>query len=301
MVGGRSVTLEPSSIVRKAPLFLALDAREGPTGYHGASSEIRVTLASAVEESWIEELFPHLLTIEYSHRFDSSSGRVFSFRQRRFRDLVLQEDPCGANSDPEGAARELVRHLGKNPRAVFDGDPSAATLLARLDILRSAMPELEIPVLDDERLSEVLAQAAMGCSSLDQLKKLGLCIALENSINPKIVRALDREAPIALSVPSGSRIKLLYDPAAAAPIMAVRLQEVFGLGETPRIAAGRVPVVMQLLGPNYRPVQTTRDLKNFWNTTYKEIRKELKIKYPKHPWPEDPWNAPAVAVGRRRK
>jgi ATP-dependent helicase HrpB len=108
---------------------------------------------------------------------------------------------------------------------------------------------------------------------------------------------LDREAPEFLEVPSGSRIRLDYenDP----PKLSVRLQEVFGWLETPRIGKGRVPVLMELLSPGFKPIQVTRDLRSFWSTAYFEVKKELKARYPKHSWPEDPLVAKPVAKGRR--
>ncbi len=113
-------------------------------------------------------------------------------------------------------------------------------------------------------------------------------------------QALDREAPERIQVPSGSWIRVQYAEGSA-PALAVRMQELFGLGETPRIAGGRVKVVLHLLSPNGRPQQITDDLASFWRTTWPEIRKELRARYPKHSWPEDPWNAPPEAKPRRKR
>ena len=112
-------------------------------------------------------------------------------------------------------------------------------------------------------------------------------------------RLLEQHAPPAIEVPTGNRIKLDY-AAGAKPVLAVRLQELFGWTDTPRIAGGRVPVVLHLLGPNYRPVQITEDLRSFWSTTYFQVRKDLRVRYPKHSWPEDPLTAKPEAKGRRR-
>jgi ATP-dependent helicase HrpB len=111
---------------------------------------------------------------------------------------------------------------------------------------------------------------------------------------------LDEQAPEALTVPSGSRIRLRYERGRP-PVLAVRLQELFGWSETPRIAAGRVPVVLHLLGPNFRPVQITDDLGSFWSSTYHQVRKDLRARYPKHAWPEDPWTARAESKGGPRR
>ena len=112
--------------------------------------------------------------------------------------------------------------------------------------------------------------------------------------------ALEREAPERLTVPSGSSIALAYE-AGKPPVLAVRIQEIFGLKQTPRIAGGRVRVLLHLLGPNYRPQQITDDLESFWKNTYAEVRKELRRRYPKHAWPEDPTSAKPERKGRSTK
>jgi ATP-dependent helicase HrpB len=111
---------------------------------------------------------------------------------------------------------------------------------------------------------------------------------------------LDTLAPVHLPVPSGSMIRLTYFSDGRAPVMEVRLQEVFGLAETPTINEGRTKVLLHLLSPGYKPVQVTQDLHSFWNNTYAEVRKELRTRYPKHSWPDDPWTAPAVRGAKRR-
>jgi len=103
--------------------------------------------------------------------------------------------------------------------------------------------------------------------------------------------ALDTQAPDAITVPSGQTRRLAYDPAGGAPILAVKLQELFGLADTPRVGAGRIPVTLHLLSPAGRPLQVTQDLRSFWEQTYPQVRKELRARYPRHPWPEDPWTA----------
>ncbi|MBR2887989.1 MAG: ATP-dependent helicase HrpB, partial [Bacteroidales bacterium] len=125
-------------------------------------------------------------------------------------------------------------------------------------------------------------------------KKLDLTEILKYSLNYQQQSDLDRLAPTAIQVPSGSHIKIKYHPDGAQPILAVRLQEVFGLAETPTINNNRTPVLMHLLSPGYKPVQITSDLKSFWNSAYYEVKKELKSRYPKHVWPDDPWNEQAV-------
>lgn len=297
MVGGRGIVLEPSSVVRRAPLFLSLDPRDPVSG---DTTESRVSLASAVEAEWLEESFPHLLERRLASRFDPERGRVLTHRQTVFAGLVVRETGARPSDDPEGTARALYEHLRRDPAALFEADEEVARWLARVRLLRSAMPELGLPDFTSECLDDILREACAGATSLDQVRGAELLAHLENRLTWPQRSALDEHAPKALEVPSGNRIRLQY-PADGPPVLAVRIQELFGLPENPRVAAGRVPVVLHLLGPNYRPVQVTSDLRSFWNTTYAEVRKELRARYPRHPWPEDPWNAPAVSVGGRRR
>ena len=151
-----------------------------------------------------------------------------------------------------------------------------------------------------------------GCRTPGDIKDATGNALLNSALTQPQRQALDKHAPTHLTVPSGRKHKLEYpelrrdsgpagSEAVPSPILAVRLQELFGLAESPRIAGGRVPVLLHLLAPNYRPVQVTKDLRNFWNTTYAEVRKELRGRYPKHPWPEAPWEALPIAVGRPRR
>jgi ATP-dependent helicase HrpB len=133
------------------------------------------------------------------------------------------------------------------------------------------------------------------------LKRINLAEALYHSLSWDQQQALDTLAPKRIEVPSGSRISLQYFSNALSPVLSVRLQEVFGMSDTPTVNKGKMPVVLHLLSPGYKPVQVTSDLRSFWNNTYHEVRKELQRRYPKHAWPDDPWTAPAVRKGRSEK
>src|SRR5262249_669794 len=141
-------------------------------------------------------------------------------------------------------------------------------------------------------LDALTAAAAMGKRSIDEIDP-------HAALGRTVAHDLDRLAPERLPVPSGRTAPLRYEDDGSV-IASVKLQELFGLGETPRLGPRRTPVTFEMLAPNGRPVQTTRDLRNFWNTTYQEVRKELRGRYPKHPWPDDPWTAPPTARVKRR-
>src|SRR5207245_2266442 len=146
---------------------------------------------------------------------------------------------------------------------------------------------------NDDDLRGLLPWLCPGKRSFEELRRADWLAALQGRLTHQQAQAVEREAPERLAVPSGSRIALKYEPGRP-PVLAVRIQEVFGLRDTPRIAGGRVRVLLHLLAPNYRPQQVTDDLASFWANTYPLVRKELRARYPKHAWPEDPLSAEAV-------
>jgi ATP-dependent helicase HrpB len=135
---------------------------------------------------------------------------------------------------------------------------------------------------------------------LDALAPAGLSDALAARLGHRLRRVLDEQAPVAIRVPSGMERRIAYEPGAP-PVLAVKLQELFGLADTPRIAGGRVPLTLHLLSPGGKPVQVTQDLRSFWERTYPEVRRELKGRYPKHPWPDDPWSATPTHRAKPRR
>ena len=296
MVGGRGVRLEPWSVVREAEYFLALDPREDR---RGGALEARVGIASEVRLEWIEEAFPGAIRRERSARFDEARGRVVGIHRLWYRDLILIEEAHAA-VEPAEAGAAMAEALAPRAREFFRQDDAAAAWLDRLDSLRGWMPEGDWPGFADADLAEVLATACQGKRSLDEVRRVPLLPLLKGGMPYAQADRLDELAPEAIPVPSGNRIRLAYEPGRP-PVLAVRLQELFGWAETPRVAGGRVPVLLHLLGPNYRPVQITDDLRSFWSNAYFQVRKDLRSRYPKHSWPEDPWNARPEARGGRRK
>jgi ATP-dependent helicase HrpB len=169
----------------------------------------------------------------------------------------------------------------------------------RVQCLAQWMPELKLPVLDDDALRRLLPQLAAGRRSLEELRSAPWLQAIKGLFSWPQLQAIDREAPERIEVPSGSRIAVQYE-SGRPPILAVRIQELFGLRHTPRIAGGRVSVLMHLLAPNMRVAQVTADLASFWANTYGQVRKDLRARYPKHAWPEDPSTAVAEKRPRRK-
>ena len=161
------------------------------------------------------------------------------------------------------------------------------------------MPELKLPTFMEAELRELLSWLGPRCRSFADLRKADWLSALRGRLSFAQQQAIDREVPERLLVPSGSQITLTYAEGRP-PVLAVRIQELFGLAETPRIAGGRVKVLLHLLAPNYRPQQVTDNLASFWANTYPQVRKELRARYPKHAWPEDPASAAPTARAKPR-
>lgn len=296
MVGGRGVRLAPESVVRDAEFFVALDPRDER---RGGTREARVRIASALQVEWLDELFPDAVRRDRIVRFDEQRQRAVGVNTSSYRGLLLREDD-NAPVAPEEASRALAQALEPRAGAFFREDEAAAAWLARLEFLTRAMPEADAPVVDDAVLAELLAQACAGRRSVDEIKRNELVPLLRGRLTHAQSRWLDEQAPEALVVPSGSRIRLTYEPGRP-PVLAARLQELFGWTETPRVAGKRVAVLLHLLGPNYRPVQVTDDLRSFWSNTYFQVRKDLRARYPKHSWPDDPLTAQPEAKGNRRR
>ncbi len=290
LVGGKGVRLAERSAVLDAELFVCCDIDAG-------GGEALVRQASAIERTWLPAA---QFTTTEEVAFDAESERVVARRQTAWNGLVLDDVPAalpGPNRvEPVLAAAAAMRLDRVLPLA----DDAAHSFLARVHCLRGWMPELDLPPLDNAQLVALLPTMCCGCKSFDDLRRAPWSRVLPGMLTASQRQALDRETPERLTVPSGSQIAVQYQPGRP-PILAVRIQELFGLAETPRIAGRRVAVVLHLLGPNYRPQQITDDLRSFWNNTYPQVRKDLRRRYPKHAWPEDPWNAAPERKPNRRK
>ncbi len=282
MVGGRGVYLSPSSGVTEPELFVCVDVDAGRT-------EAVVRQASAVRRDWLPE---ELVRTAVEVAFDPETERVTARRRLCFEDLVLEEKSA-ALPDGEEVGRVLAAAAAERPERVLPpADSPAGGYLTRVRCLRDWMPELRLPAFDEADLREVLAWLCPGRRSFAELRDGPWSAALQGQLTHVQRQAVEREAPERLAVPSGNRLALHYEEGRP-PVLAVRIQEVFGLRETPRVAAGRVPVLLHLLAPNYRAQQVTDDLASFWANTYPQVRKELRARYPKHAWPEDPLAARA--------
>lgn len=293
MVGGRGVRLAEMSAVHDAELFLCLELDAGARG------EALVRQASAVERRWLPA---HRVSTGTVALFDPERQRVLGRWREHYRGLVLAE----RDHVPEIAAVERVLQEAAaealdsdTPERVLPTDREFGEFLDRVRCLEEWMPELDLPKVDPEGLQALLPALVTGRRSFDELRRAPWLDILRGLLEPRQWQAIETLAPSHYTVPSGSRIRLRYTPGEP-PILAVRIQELFGLSTTPTLAEGRVPLLLHLLAPNHRPQQVTRDLGSFWRNTYPEVRKELKGRYPKHAWPEDPLAAEPERRPKRR-
>ena len=294
MVGGRGVRLDGGSRVRQEPFFLAIDLDD-------AGGEARVRQASAVERSWLEEepLRSTNLRIVEELLYNPSRRQVEARLRTQWADLVIDETPI-ALTDAAAAAEVLAAEAGRQlDRVLPVPDSAAGRFLARVRWLADAAPDLELPKIDDAALAGMLPDVCHGLRSLDEVRSADWLSRLQAAVGHGRVSEIDRLAPQELELSNGKRHPLVYETGRP-PQLAVRIQELFGVRETPRIAGGRVAVLLELLGPNHRPQQVTADLASFWQNTYPEVKKELRRRYPKHSWPDDPLAAKATRSGLKR-
>jgi ATP-dependent helicase HrpB len=296
MVGGRGVRLGDESVLGDCELFLALEAREDR---RSGPLEIRVSLASVVRLGWLEESFPSAVRREQALHYDEDRRRVVCMNRLWYHDLLLREDPL-ARVDPTLAGEVLASALSGRAAELLGANARTATWLARWQFVTRALPELGLTAFDDDLLAEVFTSICIGKTSLAEVEQTDYVSFMQSRLSHVERRELTESAPESIVVPSGRAVRVNYEPGQP-PFLAVRLQELFGWTEAPRIARGRVAVVLHLLGPNYRPVQITSDLRSFWTNTYQQVRKDLRGRYPKHPWPEDPLTAQAPKRDRNRQ
>ncbi|WP_188450000.1 ATP-dependent helicase HrpB [Arenimonas maotaiensis] len=295
LASGRMARLHPESSLYGEPWLCASELRF-------EAKEALVLRAAPIDEHRLRDDFPERFREDDVVRWDETRNALLSRREKRFAQIVLSSQSLG-KVDPELAAAALCAVVRQKGLSVLPWSGKAAQFRARVGFLRRAMPELGLPDCGDaallDGLETWLKPALRGKSRLDALDTGDLGEALYALFDWNTRRQVDRLAPAALTVPSGLERTLSYDEDGP-PVLAVKLQELFGLAKSPKVADGRVTVMLHLLSPGGKPLQITQDLRNFWNSTYAEVKKEMKGRYPRHPWPDDPWNAPATHRAKPR-
>ncbi|MFY0544054.1 ATP-dependent helicase HrpB [Brevibacillus sp. H7] len=291
---GRGAFLADMQPLSNAPYLVAAEVDDqGP--------ESRIFLAASVDSHDLERYFGDQIEVENLVAWDRAAQAVRARKRVRLGAIVLKDSSLH-DPDPEDGLKALLLGIAEEGLNILPWTRTTRQLQQRLHFMHQQEPGW--PDMSEEALaatlSDWLGPHLYGLRSRQDLQRLNLTEILESSLTWDQRRELDEYAPTHLVVPSGSRIPVDYsDP--AAPVLAVRLQELFGLKETPRIARGKVPLTLHLLSPAHRPVQVTRDLASFWRGTYFEVKKDLKGRYPKHDWPDDPLHAAPTNRTRPRR
>lgn len=294
LASGRGARLHEASSLRGEPWLLALDLE-----FDAHDSLLRSALP----------FDPARLAADWPQRFSKQRVQTWNearqaaevFVEQRFGAIVLERRSVPADADDAlPALLDAVRRQGLE---ALPWTAATRQLRARIECLREWQPGLGLPDVAPpallETLEDWLAPFLAGATRIAAINGATLAKAIDALIDHDQRQALAAQAPARLRVPSGREHRIDY-AAGQPPVLAVKLQELFGLAETPRIAGGAVPLTLHLLSPAGRPMQVTQDLESFWQRTYPEVRKELKGRYPKHPWPEDPWKAMPTARTTRR-
>lgn len=282
LAAGGSARLAPSSVVRNSDLLVAVDIEERYE--HGLPL---VRLASAVRPEWLFDFYPEKIRERSLVEWNRVEERVEAVSALLFDQIVIEESRSG-NPDPEEAYRLLGERAVEAGASRFADTAEIESFLNRVAF---ASRHIGGPEFEEEDVRNALRGLCRGLRSFRELAAAagsgGLLRALRSRLTAEQVRLLDEVAPERIRLPTGRRVRVHYERDKP-PWIASRLQDFFGMRESPRIARGAVPLVLHLLAPNQRPVQTTTDLAGFWQRLYPQVRRELRRRYPKHPWPENP-------------
>ncbi|MEO7917476.1 MAG: ATP-dependent helicase C-terminal domain-containing protein, partial [Dokdonella sp.] len=295
LANGRRARMLEESALYGEPWLVVVDLRFD-------ERDSLILAAAPFDFDQLEAEFPQRLVRERVLRWNALTRAAEAFEEHRFDAIMLNRRSVPVTgSDAVPALLAAVRALGIDSLPWSD---ASLSLRLRVNTLRETCPELALPDWSDpallDSLEEWLAPALDGQRRLDAVSGEALARALSAQLDYAVVRQINQLAPTNLLVPSGLSRHIDY-AVEGRPVLAVKLQELFGLADTPSIANGRIPLTLHLLSPAGRPIQVTRDLRSFWERTYPEVRKELKGRYPKHPWPDDPWTATATHRAKPRQ
>jgi ATP-dependent helicase HrpB len=285
--GGRGFRLDPASPLARSEWLAVAEVA-------GHASGARILSAAALDEAGVADLFGDQIEVRHDGAFDPSSGAVTPTRSRRLGTIRLSSGP-DPKPDQDAIEAALVEGVREHGLDLLPWSESAAALRARAGFARSI--DGSVPFLDDaaltERLDEWLPPLVAGKRAVKQIDPAALRSSLEGLLGYEALRAVNRLAPAEFVSPAGSRHAIDY-AAPGGPTVEVRAQALYGLAEHPTVGGGRVPLTLAITSPAHRPIQTTKDLPAFWRGSWREVAKEMRGRYPKHPWPDDPTVAAAT-------
>jgi ATP-dependent helicase HrpB len=281
LIHGRRGLLARESAIGKAPLLVAAEITE--VGGRAGEVSVLLNLATAVEEAWLKELFPGELRDERSVSYDPDAKRVVARRERRFRDLVLESKAGSDDVSPDAAAALLAREVLSGRITIDAWDESVEQWITRVNRLSEWFPELEVnPIAPADRMT-LLEQVCYGETSARGVKGREVRAVLRDWLTAEQLSAMEDLVPERLIMANGRRSRLTY-PKEGPPVLSARIQELYGIEGRFTLGRGRVPVRIEVLAPNQRPIQVTEDLTSFWQTIYPKLKAELSRRYPRHEW-----------------
>jgi ATP-dependent helicase HrpB len=281
LVHARRGVLARESAVHAARLLVASEIREIESS--DSERQVLLTLATKIEEEWLRELFPESFREETRVDFDPTLRRVVGRRVTMFHDLVLRSEDFPAGDDP-AAARLLAREVAAGTCPLKHWDNAVEQWIARVNFVAAGFPEMEFPPIDEAAKLLFLEQICQRATSYKEIKDRAVWPIVKSWLNAGQQKALDDLAPERIKLAGGRAAKITYNNDGSPPTIAARIQDLY---DTPRgltVGRGRVPVRIQVLAPNHRPIQITNDLETFWREGYPKIKKELQRRYPKHVW-----------------
>jgi ATP-dependent helicase HrpB len=280
LVHGRRGLLARESVVSKAELFVAAEVRE--VEQRGGEVNTILSVATAIEPDWLQELFPTDLKREVRVHWDAQAKRVLAAELLRFRDLALTAkriDPPPADA----AARLLAEEINAGRLPLPNWDHHVEQWLLRLKLLCQHCADLQLPPITDADKQAIIEQLCHGAMSYKDIKEREVKPVVMSWLSPAQRDLLDKHAPERLTLSNGRTPKVSYEEGRA-PFISLRIQELYDVTQTPKIALGRVTVAVHILTPGMKPIQVTSDLANFWREHYPRIKSELQRRYPKHEW-----------------
>ena len=283
LVHGRRGVLARESVVQKSPLLVVTEINEIQSGTgKGRELNVLLSLATAIQEEWLRELFPRDFTETQAVVYDTTQRRVLAERRKQFRDLVLE---AGRSEDVplDDAARILADEVLAGRCVLKNWDDAVEQWIVRVNRLREWIPELDIPAIATEDRRALVEQICHGATSYKEIKDKAVWPVLKSWLSGQQQARIEEHAPERIELPGGRKAKVAYS-ADGPPTLAARIQDLYGVKQGLWIAQRRVPVRIEVLAPNQRPVQVTENLATFWRETYPKLKLELQRKYPKHEW-----------------
>ena len=281
LVHGRRGMLARESAIGKAPLLVAAEITE--VGGRAGEVSVILNIATAVEEAWLSELFPGELVTAREVAYDPSAKRVVSKRERRFRDLVLESRSGSEDVPPNEAASLLAREVVAGRISIDAWDEAVEQWINRVNRMAEWFPELEVNTIGPSDRMTLIEQVCYGETSARGVKGRDVMPVLRDWLTAEQLLAMDEMVPERLTMANGRRSRLSY-PKEGPPVLSARIQELYGIVGRFSIGGGRVPVRIEVLAPNQRPIQVTDDLTSFWQGIYPKIKQELSRRYPRHEW-----------------